>query len=403
MKKQTKHIVLIGLNFWPCRHSGDKNFWVDMVPLLATHLDRITILSVRKNSVATEEYSIGSCKISIKYIPPKFLEIGDVQSRRIFWRAGVFPREWGVIEKLLHSKRIYLEIKKLYAEAPYDQIHLMDNLGLVNRLIAGAAPSPVSVSAMAYQGGSKLLYDSYLYLSYKHPNLTVIPYSTAYAKKFRQIGIDKNRIVRIPWGVKLPPKSMAGEKEKRSKVLLLLPSDKPLFLWAGYIQQIQRKDFLYALKVAKQALQNGLDGSFYFAFKPESFEKRFAMFHEPEKGIFVAPTTIEQFDNLKSAADVFYSPVVNKKCIIAPPLTWIELLATGTPILTTDVPGAGEIVSNGDTGFWAQSTKTLIERMFEIREKFSAMRPACITKARCNYDIDDITKKYLRLWLLERQ
>ena len=404
MKKvQAKHLVLVGLNFWPCRHSGDKNFWIDMIPLLAEHLDRITILSVRNNTVPIEEYSIGNCEILIKYIAPKFLEIGDLRSRRIFWRAGAFPSKLGVIEKFLHSKQIRSELKKLCTENPCKQVHLMDNLGLANRLISGFSPSPVSVSAMGYQGGSKLLYDTYLRLSYKHANLTVIPYSHAYAKKIHAIGINKDRIMNIPWGVKMPCENKNEQNQTNSNTASMVPSDKPLFLWAGYIQQIKRVDFLYALDAAKKALQKGLGVSFYFAFKPESFEKDFARFHQPEKGIFVAPTNVEQFSTLKDAADVFYSPVLNKKCIMAPPLTWIELLAKGTPILTTDVPGADEIVSNGDTGFMAKNTDDLVKQMFKIKTNFPEMKHACISKAENSYNIKNIVKKYLRLWSLEQK
>jgi len=400
-KLQAKHIVLVGLNFYPCRHAGDKNFWIDMIPLLAEHLDHITILSVRNNTVPTEEYSIGNCKILIKYIAPKFLEIGDIQSRRIFWRAGVFPSKLGVIEKFLHSKQICFELKKLFSENPYKQVHLMDNLGLVNRHISSSSPSPVSISAMGYQGGSKLLYDTYLRLSYKHANLTVIPYSHAYAKKIHAIGINGDRIINIPWGVKIPRENKNEQNRTKSNTASLVPSDKPLFLWAGYIQQIKKADFIYAFDTAKLALQKGINASFYFAFKPESFEKSFTHFHQPEKGIFVAPTNVEQFSTLKDAADVFYSPVLNKKCIVAPPLTWIELLAKGTPVLTTDVPGADEIVCDGDTGFMAKSTDALVEQMFKIKTDFSAMKHACMSKAENNYNIDDIAKKYLRLWSLE--
>jgi len=97
-----KHIVLIGLNYQPIRSTGDKNYWVELVPLLARNLDRITILSVRKHTCEVDKLYISGCNVTIRYIHPKFLETPDVKySRpRIFWRKGAFPSWLGVIEKM---------------------------------------------------------------------------------------------------------------------------------------------------------------------------------------------------------------------------------------------------------------------------------------------------------------
>jgi len=84
MRKRYMHIVLIGLNFFLQRHSGDKNFWINLIPLLATHLNRITILSIRGNSVSTEQYFVNDCQVLVKYFSPKFLEIGNVKRTKIF-------------------------------------------------------------------------------------------------------------------------------------------------------------------------------------------------------------------------------------------------------------------------------------------------------------------------------
>jgi hypothetical protein len=72
-----EHIVLVGLNFFMEKHSGDKNFWIELLPILATKLKKITILSVRENPVSIEKYSINDCKIVVKYFSPKLLDIGE--------------------------------------------------------------------------------------------------------------------------------------------------------------------------------------------------------------------------------------------------------------------------------------------------------------------------------------
>lgn len=396
---QNKHIVLVGLNFCAFRHAGDKNFWLDMLTFLAQHLDHITILSIRNNPISFEEFSIDNCKILIKYIVPKFLRYGDIQYQKENRKTGrPFPTYSALLEKITQSRAIRKELANIYAKIPYKQVHLMDNFGLSNRQIAGVSPTPVSVSAMGYQGKNKLIYDNYLRLSYKHTNLTVVPYSLTYAEKLHKLGIDIDKIVRIPWGVETQIINDSKQKRTNTEIYLSSSSNKPIFLWTGYIQQIREEDFFYALDTARLALQKGLEALFYFAFKPGSFDENFMRFHCPEKGIFIMQTTQEQFNCLKDVADIFYSPVLNEECIVAPPLTWIEMLAQGIPIITTNVGGAHEVVVDGTTGFMAENADSLINLMFKIKTSFSTMKSACIAKVKNNYNLDDIARKYLDLW-----
>jgi len=365
-------------------------------------LDRITIFSIREHPVPSEEFLINNCRLSIKYLSPKFIEIGEGKKKTIIRQKGVFPVIPGIIEKFLSGKKLCNELKKLYKKTPYDYVHLLDNFGFTNRLIAKNIPTPVSVSAMSYQGKCKIIYDNYLRLSYKVPNLKVIPYSFTYAKKMKQIGIPENNIKCIRWGVKMPSIRQTEENKRKAKKLLSLPVEKPLFVWAGYIQQIQKKDFLYAFKLAKKALSKGIKCTFFFAFKPGVSKKNITSFDNPTKGMFIKNTTIEEFDLLKQAADVFYSPVVNKNCIVAPPLTWIEFLSSEVPILTTNAGGVDEIVVNGKTGYVAKTDSELLNKMFIIAKNYSTMSPHCYEKTSTLYNIKDIAKEYLNLWYSEK-
>ncbi len=154
---------------------------------------------------------------------------------------------------------------------------------------------------------------------------------------------------------------------------------------------------MYALKVAKEALYKDINCTFFFALKP-GVEKELITFDNPEKGIFVRKTSVEEFDLLKQAADVFYSPLVNRNCIVAPPLTWIEFLSLGVPILTTNVGGVNEIVVDGKTGYAATSNNELLDKMFVIAEKYSKMSSYCYDRAFTSYNIKDTAKEYLNLW-----
>ncbi len=392
-----KHIVLVGLNFYPRRHSGDKNFWIELLPYLSGSLDKITILSVRNESVPVEKLQIDNCNIEVKYIPPRILKIGESGSKILFRKKNRFPGLLGVVEKVLNSRRILKELKKIYQEEPYAHIHIMDNMGFTNRIIAGKAPSAVSVSAMAYQGRRERIYHKYLLLSYKHRNITVVPYSYSFAKKLQQIGIAKDKIKHIRWGVKVKKEDGYKYKE-RYKKKIGLDTDKPLFLWAGYIQQIGPKDFILAYDSAKKALKDGLPATFFFAFKREEKAKEFRNLNNAKQGIIVRATKVEEFALLRKAADVFYSPVYNKKVILAPPLTWIEALNEGSPIVTTDVPGADEIVDNGKTGYIAENHKGIDKEIFRISKCYKEMIDSCMRKVKNECNIEESADKYLKLW-----
>jgi glycosyltransferase involved in cell wall biosynthesis len=399
-----KHIVLIGLNYQPIRSTGDKNYWVELVPLLARNLDRITILSVRKHTCEVDKLYISGCNVTIRYIHPKFLETPDVKySRpRIFWRKGAFPSWLGVIEKKMNIKHIADELLSIYRKYPFDHIHLMDNFGPGNREIAKIArlcKASISVSAISYQGKNPFLYNPYLRFSYNIPNIFVASYSLAFRKKLIEIGLNKDKIKHIPWGVLLSNRSSLFIDNKNSaKNKLAIPINLPLFLWAGYIQQIRKEDFIFALNQAKKALNQGLDGVFYFAFKLETGVEEFEHLGDIGDKIIIRSTTVEEFNILKSAADIFYSPFCNENIIIAPPLTWIEIMSNGIPIVTTNIGGVEEIIEDGKNGLIARNKEEIVDMLFKMSQCYKEMMENCYIKVQKNFDIKKSAEKYLRLW-----
>ena len=395
-----EHVVLIGLNFQMEHSTGDKNYWLHLIPLLAKELKHITIISIRDHNGAYQKQIIESCTVEVIYLSPKFLESSSSGPNKIrkYWKQGAFPSWLGVVEKTMNAKALIRILKKIHICIPYQYIHLMDNMGLTNSILARTLESPVSVSAMAYQGKKpKWFYENYLRISYKVKNLTVVPYSKAFASKLSQIGINSGNICRIPWGVYIDSTVKPNPEIKiSSKKALGLPPKKPLILWTGYIQQITREDFLFAYKQALGVCKS-FQATFYFAFKPESFESDFVAKNIPEQHVYVTPTDPEKFEQLMSAADILYSPVVNSDCIVAPPLTWIEIMSRGTPIITTSVLGANEIIENGKTGTISNNIE-LINLLTTLTERPEEIYWNCVKNIQTNYNIQHSAKAYLQLW-----
>jgi glycosyltransferase involved in cell wall biosynthesis len=397
-----EHIVLIGLNFQFKHSTGDKNFWVELIPLLAKKLKQITVISIAKHHALEEERVIENCLIKIKYLPPQLLANSSTNSdnNKSRVRKGAYQYHLGVIEKLLNYRKIIKELRELYNEHPYQAIHLMDNMGVVNRLIARKIPVAVSVSAMSYQAKKPdWLYTLYLYISYKSKKLTIIPYSQTYKDKLINLSLDATNVHRIQWGINTSTEDETSNKLRElARATLDIMPEMQLILWSGYIQQIQKKDFLYAYEIAKWARQNRIDAVFYFAFKPESFEDEFISLNRPDLNIFVSSTSVEKFSDLRVASDILFSPVLNEECILAPPLTWVEIMGMGKPIITTKVPGADEIIEEGKTGYIIENKDDFKSKVCLINKNSSIMKTKCIEKIRSDYNINKSASLYLEVW-----
>ena len=246
-----RRVALVGLNYVPRRGTGDKNFWAELVLRLAESLDQITIISIRDEVTQEHEERVGRCLITTRFLSPRLLSTPTTSfsARSLPFHGNVFPSTLGILEKLLSVRRITSQLLAMHAESPLDHIHLMDNFGIANRIIAHQAAHvniAVSVSAISYMDRNPVVYHPYLLLSYKSPNLTVIPYSRSLKSRLAALGIEPERLHRIPWGV--PPDSSGPRKRATDfRASLPGPHNRPLILWAGYLQQIQRADFIFAL------------------------------------------------------------------------------------------------------------------------------------------------------------
>ena len=398
-----RHLVLVGLNYTPRRGTSDKNFWAALIAALAQDVDRITVLSVRPDPIGRESMRIGDCELETRYIQPAlFGPAGAIQvgGRHNVPRGGSYRRTLGLIEKQLLVRRIIGELAVILRERPSQAVHLMDNFGPGNRLIARTARklgARFSVTSIAYERRGRRLYDRFLRLSYASGGIRVVAMSRQLERRLCELGVSSNAVTRIPWGVAPKPHVPSGNRRSaRSK--LGLPVELPLFLWAGFIQQVREADFELAYKLAIEARGQGLEATFVFAFKPDTFRAAYAALDQPGDGVHVMSTPTEKFADVLASADVLFSPIFNRDCIVAPPLTWIESMASGMPILTTDVPGADELVENGRTGYLARDEDELIAKSFVLRNGHAAMSEACRDKIAADYNLEDIRRAYLTFW-----
>jgi glycosyltransferase involved in cell wall biosynthesis len=397
-------VLLIGIDYFASRCSSDKNYWHAMLPQLAGTMGQIVVISFNYRKVRAETQPAPNRDILIYNVQPSHMGI-DLRAdpstahnpEKCHSHFKSPPRS--PVEYLASCVRILPLIRRLIAEQSITNIHFMDNFGPVMRLMRHWVFSvPISVSAMGYYARGPL-HDRYLQLCYQGMD-AVVPYSQAYGQKLQSLGVPAETLLVIPWGIDLESvEKPATPAELRAlKQELLLEPDRPLVLWAGFLQQIREKELLASIEIATDLAGQRDDVQFVFALKPECYDPNLQRFSAPR--IRLLSTSNALFFQLLRAADYFLSPITNTRSIVTPPLTWLEAMAAGVPIITNEVPGVEAVITSGTSGFVAESLAAisqLLERALSYTDQ-NRMREKAKEHVKNYYAIARAANDYRGLW-----
>ncbi|MGA8303913.1 MAG: glycosyltransferase family 4 protein [Thermoplasmata archaeon] len=390
-------ILLVGGRILPYRHAGDKNYWLDVIRELTTRGHHVTVLSVTLETVPEPtEYAC-------EYIRPVPVHLRAMDQTAEEYR---FNEEYGWLRgtnnyasKTLSLWRIARSIRRHLHDARPDVVHFCSNFGPAMALLRPfAGEVPLSISAPTYNGGP-VLYDTALWASFLGFD-TVVPYSDAFARRLRALGVAEERLRTIRWGVDMdrfrPPTPEARESARRE---LGLQENEKVVFWAGFLQQMTSADFRFAVRAAELVLRAGFTGwRFFFCMKPEHYDPRFRRFERP--GLTVGGTA-QLFHRVQLAADVMLSPIADLRSTAAPPLTWIESMALGIPIITTGLPGADEVVRDGLNGFLIRSPEEAAQLFGELvrsPERLIRARPEARRRVEERFALSTSVTEYVDLW-----
>jgi hypothetical protein len=384
------NILLVGFGFNFRRISGDKNFWLGLSRELSPELEKLVVVSVNSSPVKFEQE--GNMYLYNVHRPLHFKKDDGGVLRFQFQRH---PLPWEILERSATILKLIPFLKKVVKLHDIKVIHLMDNFGFFTGLIKIVFPDlRVYATAITYNTHDLPLP---LYSFYQRIILgnmdKVVTSSKAYREKLIEQGLSKENIKVIRWGVPLANGNEGKLLEEKTS------SSPKVILWTGFTQQIKTKSFYVSLSLAQNILRKKLAVDFIFAFKPECFDKRYCSFQQEH--LQVITTNAEDFPKLLEGVDLLLAPVENYRSTVAPPLTWLECMALGIPIISTQAPGIDEILKHNLTGFVAKSNEELeglIEKILEEEDLLSKVCGKVKELIETKYNLKDIAQDYLKLW-----
>jgi glycosyltransferase involved in cell wall biosynthesis len=335
-------ILAVGTRFFPYPHAGDKTFWFAALQTLASQGNAVRVLSIDVRGFPLQTVGPGLEWETMPAIP-FFLRTGPHRDR-----YNPAQREIGAItnyvSKSLTMPQLFRKIGRIVAEWKPDTIHFMDNLGPATFPFLRRLGRPVFVSAVTYDPRNSV-YDQALRWSLQGFE-RVAASSDAFGARLRAIGLPAEKVHTVHWGVAPVSALSEGERANRKRELGVDP-DRPLVLWSGFLQQTTVEDFWTAFEASEQAERLGGRFDALFCFKPQHHRPEYTRRSSERLRVSLDPGT---FLKARECADLFLNPVGRGGSILAPPLTWVEVLMRGIPILTTPCGGLDEALGSGAAG-----------------------------------------------------
>lgn len=391
--ERSLRILLVGSRILPHRHAGDKNFWLDVIRELGARGHEVDVLSVTWETVTQPT------PYRCEYLRPIPFPLGG--GERFGEEYHALRETVNYPSKTLSFPRIVRSIRRHLRSQRTDIVHFLSNYGpamaFLKPFTAGVRRS---ISAPTYNGWSTI-YDRALLASFAGFDC-VVPFSDAFSRRLGALGVPDSKVRTIRWAVdpgRFPPPS---ERERTAaRDALGVGPDRKVVFWAGFLQQMTARDLEFSVRTAERVLRAEPDGwRFLFCLKPEHYDPAFLRYQRP--GITLAGSA-EFFERSRTAADVMLSPISNLRSTAAPPLTWIETMARGVPLVTTPIPGADEIVRDGVNGLLVRSPEEAADRLLDLfrsRDRVTASRREARRCIEERFDFTASVRQYEVLWTM---
>jgi glycosyltransferase involved in cell wall biosynthesis len=329
-------------------------------------------------------------------VPSSLLPKGTDKSRYYtdLW-TGKIKRSLAkkIFDKNLDSLKVGIELKKLLKHVKI--IHWLGSfMPLMNIILPLSRVYKVKniISLMSYYQRYPLN-DRLLKFSLNRFDRIIVNSESLGDAMTGDVGVSAEKIQFIPTGVDLDLYKPASDKAGLKKSKGIDPSTK-VISWFGPIENCEYQDYLHLLDHAKS--HSSRSELYIFAFKDEI---------PPPSD---APSdTIRFYNKLDSIreildiTDLVVLPFSRKNWKVGLPLTILEALACGIPVISMKRKGIDEAVKNNYTGILVEKIDDIplaIHSLLADEKAIIEMSQNAMNFAEENFNISKIAESYTKLW-----
>jgi len=248
--------------------------------------------------------------------------------------TGNVKLESNYVFKTMLFGNAFRMIAKLLRRHQIDLVQVIDNYGPGQIVL-----SLLKVAKTTYQlnyNPRYPLYDEFIKLSLK-PFDAIITGSYTLAERLRELGVHA-KCEAVPWAIAPNLVDNVTTNTTEARKHFGLDPKLPVVMWTGFIPMVGRREFLFSMTVAKRVTAEFENVQFIFAFKSEHFDITYKSFEE-ERIRVMALNSRTDFLRLVRASTLLLCPCLNDRAIVGPPLTWLECMVHGVPVISTEVGG----------------------------------------------------------------
>lgn len=313
-----------------------------------------------------------------------------------------------------------LKIRKLHEKENFDVIHGHSGFAIMGLIpgLSGRIKKIPSVHTL-YCPINHQKIDSRGYQIFSHAAFAkcylsrldvIISLSNNIKESLKNTGIPNGKIKVVPPCIDLSLFNIGVSGEQVKKVLKI--NEHPTLLFLGNASKTKGLEVLVdALKVVVDIFPNtklllGLDTSIE-KYIPENLNRRLKIEHKIQssglKDNVIQLGIIKNMPQVMAACDIFVSPFISTDGPADYPLSILEAMAVGKPVVASKVGGIPEIVKQGENGILVEPNDVnllseAIVSLLEDEQKVEMMGKKGYNLIRNNFSIEKIVEKMEKIY-----
>ncbi len=366
--------------------------WLQFVNHLSSEVKKIIVISINNDPTHFIDMNLNT---RIYNFPTKMPgnKGRSFNSHILNRKISRFPM--GQVYQTLTLRKYIPFIQKCCEDEDIDIVHFPQPFGFGLDRLRKKLPSKVvlSISLSTYikrLGVARRVYDYLKKKAVIGADIVIVP-NTSVKNAATDMGIESNKLKVVNWAIDCTKFEYVKDKKKYKNALGI---EGPLLLSTGPIQEIGLgKDVDFFIQLSK-----GIKCTKILAVKPDidiaDLHAKYG--HE----LRIVNTDYEMFQQYLRAADLLVSPVHNRARTVPPPLTWIESAFIGTPVVTSNVPGAIDFIEpqTGIIGTDLHIMKNEIKKLIESPELLRAMSKKASNLIKARYTIKGFVSNMVDIW-----